>query len=179
MRASETKDTSAYMEWLYREYHGYMFRVAWQYAEDVHTVEDIVSDACVSIGNKVHVLRQLEGAALRAYIASSVRNTALNTRAVRLRMQKLFVPLDEQTEPDIADDMERRIELRLTLHEIYGAIRKLPENERLVLLLKYRMEWSNGRIAEYLGIGANSIRMYVKRGRAHLLQQLEKDEKQI
>ena len=175
MRGYRPSETTAYMEWLYREYHSYMFRVAWQYAEDKPTVEDVVADVCVALARKVSVLRRLEEPVLRAYIAAAVRNTALNSRAVRNRTRSMFASLDDEPERGDSGDAEQRIDMRLQLEDVYAAIRKLPEKERLILLLKFRMEWSNGRIAKYLGISPNSIGKYVRRGREHLLRLMEED----
>lgn len=49
------------------------------------------------------------------------------------------------------------------------ALSRLPENERLLLTMKYVDESSDKEIAAILHIGQDSVRMYLSRARKHLL----------
>lgn len=49
------------------------------------------------------------------------------------------------------------------------ALSRLPENERLLLTMKYVDESSDKEIAAILHIGQDSVLMYLSRARKHLL----------
>lgn len=58
--AIENDDDREFMKRLYIQYHEKMFRMAYASTSSVHDAEEAVSDACVSLINKISVLRQLE-----------------------------------------------------------------------------------------------------------------------
>jgi len=121
MPAGVNKD---YMETLYQNHQRLMYAVAWEYSHDAATADDIVSDACMALMQKVDTLRLLERKALLAYIATTVRNTARNHIRKQQIVNKYVVHSDVEVLNDIADqgDLERRIVLDEELDAVWAAI---------------------------------------------------------
>lgn len=163
-----------YMEWLYREHHRLMYQIALKYCQDQMEIQDIVSDACVALIDKIDKLRYLERAKLRLYIFATVRNTAIDHFRKRRRLDEHFFHLSEAVDNQMTDgfDVEKRIELQEELGKVMRAICELPEKEQIVMRLKYSVGLSDVEIAEAVGLAPNSVRKYVERARDHIKSQL-------
>ena len=163
-------DDRDYMEQLYRDYHRLMFSTAWRYSREKAVVEDIVSDSCVALIKKIPTLRELEENKLKAYIITTVKNTALNCFDKQKRSINYTFSDDGKILDSIADafDMEKKIALADELACVWRAIRQLPEKEQQVMYMKYALEMPDEKIAEKIGLSVNSIRKYVSRAREHI-----------
>lgn len=163
-------DDRQYMEWLYTEHNRLMFATAWTFSNSRSDVEDIVSDSCVSLIGKISLLRSMEHNALRSYIVSTVRNTAIDfCRKQRLK-NATFQPGEDTAIEQLADKVtvEGRIMLREELRIVQAAIAQLTPHERDILRLKYQQGKNDREIAELIGLSESSIRKYVVRARQHL-----------
>ena len=63
------------------------------------------------------------------------------------------------------------------IESLRRAIEKLSENERLLLTMKYVDEAEDSDIARLLGIGKDSVRVYLSRARKHLQRIIMEDNK--
>ena len=66
--AIESDSDREYMTLLYQNHQALMLKTAWQYTKNKADVEDIVSDSCASLIEKIETIRDMEKNALRAYI---------------------------------------------------------------------------------------------------------------
>ena len=167
MPAGDDRD---YMTWLYEQHHRLMFATAWKYTRDKHAVDDIVSDSCVALIQKISTIREMERVKLRAYIVATVRNTALNLLDKQQRANQHVVPVADEKMNRVPDgaDIQRKVELKEELADVWAAISSLSATEQRVMQMRYSQNLSDDEIAVRLGVSEDSIRKYVSRARAHI-----------
>ena len=73
--AIESDDDRAYMTVLYERHYPLMLKMAWKYTNELLNVEDIVSDSCTAIIERLDTVRSLNEKAQTKYIVTTVRNT--------------------------------------------------------------------------------------------------------
>lgn len=159
-----------YMAWLYKEHHRLMFSTAWKHIRDKHTVEDIVSDSCVALMKNINTLRQLDRIKLRAYIVTTVRNTALDYIDKSQRTAKYVVHASDEAMRTISDatDVQQEVALREEVADVWAAIGNLRYKEQRIMQLRYSRGMTDQEIAHKLGLSEESIRKYVSRARIHI-----------
>ena len=168
--AIESDDDRAYMTDLYRQHRALMMKITWKYTKDLSEVDDIVSESCVALIQNIDTLRKLSDSALRAYIATVVRNKAIDLARKKQREQSKILHMDENILEQIAEPIsfERKISVQQDIDMVKQAILALPERERETLRMKFFLQLSDSQIAERLGVAENSVRRYIIRGRNHL-----------
>lgn len=178
--AIESDSDREYMTLLYQNHQALMLKTAWQYTKNKADVEDIVSDSCASLIEKIETIRDMEKNALRAYIVTTVRNKAIDFCRKQQRRNAKLQEFDEEEVEAIADheSVERKILLREELKQVLEALHHLPEHERDILRLKYQKGMSDREIADITGLAESSIRKYIARSRKYLKAVLYEGEAQ-
>ena len=168
--AIESDSDRAYMTLLYEQHRALMLKTAWNFSRVRADVEDIVSDSCTALIVNIDTIRGMERNALRAYIVTTVRDTALDFCRKQQRTNARFLHVDEEVTARMADSksIEKKILLRDQINQVKDALRDLPERERDVLRLKYQKGLKDSEIAEKVGLAEVSVRKYVERARKHL-----------
>jgi len=119
-----------------------MIAIARRYSDNEHDCEDIVHDTVERLCGKVKKLRGFSEYTLKAYIAHSVRNVALNHQrhqAVIARHAEDFA--EESYEPETPYTKLERIEdLDEARAKLVAVWDKLPESDRDILYRKYVFE---------------------------------------
>lgn len=162
-------DDRLFMETLYTTHHAMMYRIALKYAPSQTDADDIVSDACLSLINKLSRLRQLDDGALLGYVNIAVRNTAisfLRKRSQSLSLQKKLGALHPLQEDEPGPDAA--LIRQCTVEEIMTAMRQLSETDRSALYMKYWLDLDAASIADHLGIQEPSVRSFLSRARKKL-----------
>lgn len=165
-----------YMAWLYDEHKKLMYKVARGYCQDDLALDDVVSDSCVALIEKIEKLRFLGRDELRLYIYATVRNTAIDHYRKRRRLDARFFHISEEVVHQIPSDFEvtKQIELKEELDLVLETINELPASERITMMLKYAVGLSNTEIAEAIGVSSDSVRKYISRAREHLKSRIYK-----
>lgn len=178
--AIDDEDDRAFMTRIYLDYRRLMYSVAIEIVRDSHIAEDMVSSAIIELIKNIDTLRKINGYRLRSYIASIVRNDSIDYVRKRNRQGKYFFMPDNDSilnnipsEGTVDEALLRSVEIE-TLRQ---AIVKLCENEQLLLMMKYVDEADDSDIARILGIGKDSVRVYLSRARKHLQRIIMEDEK--
>ena len=168
--AIESDDDRSYMAFLYEQHCPLMLKIAWGYARCKADVEDIVSDSCTALIMNIDKIRGMERNVLRAYIVTTVRNTAIDFCRKQQRKNARFLYVDDEvtSQMSVNESTEKKVLLREELRLIKQALDILPEHERDILRLKYQKGLKDNEIAEKVGIAESSIRKYVERARKHL-----------
>lgn len=161
-QARLSPEETAYYAQIYSNYHKMMFSIARKYTDEHSMAEDVVSNSNLALMGKITVLKGLDPKQITAYIATTVKNTAINHRRNIIRRQELFQPevhlkQDGACENDILHQMEKREEYR----ELLQMMRKLTKNERMVLYMRFCLNCSTREVAETFGLSESSIRTYV------------------
>lgn len=151
---------------LYQSYHRMMFKTAYKYAKSRFDAEDIVQDAIVSLIGRIGFLRALDAPALCAYINKTVVNKGL--MHIRRRESSRFVDADITDMASIqSDDLPLDLDLlrRCSIEELKAVLLKLGEMDRVILSMKYYMEYDDKTIAKEFGIKEVSVRSRLTRAR--------------
>ena len=130
----------AFMTLLYEQHRALMLKTAWNYSRVRADVEDIVSDSCTSLIENIDTIRGLECNVLRAYIVTTIRNTAIDFCRKQQRTNAVFLHVDEEVTARMvdSDSFENKILLRDEINRVQEALHNLPEREQDVLRLKYQ-----------------------------------------
>lgn len=157
-----------FMKALYIKHRVSMFRMARAMTTSEQDAEDVVSEACVFLIKKITRLRQLDCNILEGYIISTVKNAAYllyrrkNARNEVASEEVLQFAVDENAAPD------RRVLQECTIQELMSAIGQLPENDQIVLRMKYFEKHSDHEIALTVGIREVSVRSRLTRARQRI-----------
>ncbi len=163
--AIENNDDKNYMEQLYIEHHRTMYWQAYKVTYSPQDLDDIVNDACIALIRKISLLRTLDCNILRAYIISTVRNTALNY----LRKQKhAWVDYGDEIIANIPSPepgVEGGLLREAAINELMAGIEKLSELDQDVLRMKYIDDLSDKEIGAILGMKYETVRSRLSRAR--------------
>jgi len=156
-----------------REHYRSLVRLAALLLDDVGTCEEVVQDAFVRVFARPR--RLADPTKTAAYLRSAVLNGArsqLRRREVRRRPGTLaIVAIDDDTAD--ADPTGAGVELAAEHQAVLDALRRLPDRQRDVLVLRFWGELSEAEIAATLGIAAGTVKTHAARGLAALATILE------
>jgi RNA polymerase sigma-70 factor (ECF subfamily) len=96
---------------------------------------------------------------LTAWVFAIARNRAID----HLRRQRPTVPLQELPDP-VGEDGRDLAERYVRACEVHDALSRLPDEQRVVLMLAYFGEYSQSDIAAYLGIPLGTVKARTFRG---------------
>lgn len=145
---------------LYAEHYRSLVKLAAMYVDTTEASEEIVQDAFVKLlkGN-YRIVEGKEGPYLRTMVINGGRS-ALRKRRVR----RAFKP-----EPPGLVAAAETHGVAATEHEaMMAALRRLPERQASVLILRYYLDMTEADIASTLGIARGSVKSHAHRGLAKL-----------
>lgn len=165
-------DDRDYMLRVYQEYQRLMFFTVQKYTSNPSDQEDIVQDCLERLIKKIPQMRALNHFALTAYIATTVRNTAIN--ALR-RAEKApdFTEYIDTAEYAMCPDPTAAVCQKYQLREVWAL---LTEEERILLEGRYIIGCTDAELAEQLHCKANSVRMKLTRARRKAMSWLDAQE---
>jgi len=157
------------LETLVRMHQLRAVRLAYAVLGERSAAEDVVSDAFVTVYDKIH--QYDSGRPFTPWFNRIVVNGA--RKALRRRRLELRVhaPTDREALVDEASMADRAIatdEQRTVL----AAIRMLPDSERLAVALRYYLDMNEREMSEALGWPAGTVKRRLYNARAHLRDRL-------
>lgn len=179
IQAIENDDDRDFMERLYYDHHRLMYATAWKYSAFGDNVDDVVSDSCVALIQKVSLLREMKVEKLRAYIISIVRNKTIDANRKAWRNNDRIIQ-GEQEELENLTDGSTIVE-EIIRDERVAAIREatqgLPWIEQEILRMKCQEGMKAKEIAEKIDIPENDVWKYLKHARQVLRQNVWQGER--
>jgi RNA polymerase sigma-70 factor (ECF subfamily) len=148
-------------EQLYKTYFKEIYRFALWLCRDESEAEDLASETFVRAWTQRHRLRT---ETLKAYLLAIVRSVFLGNR----RRAKGREQLPDEL-PDGAPDPYRQAKARMDLDRISRMMARLPEPDRVALVLRAEHSLPYAEIARVLGISEGAARVQVHRARRRLL----------
>ncbi|MGQ0616773.1 MAG: RNA polymerase sigma factor [Acidimicrobiia bacterium] len=152
---------------LHRAHYRPLVRLAALLVDDLDRCEELVQDAFVAVLGHPRTLHQADR--LPAYLRSAVLNGArshLRSRRVRDRQRPLRVVRDEPgADVGALGAEDHRV--------VLAALRRLPDRQRDVLVLRFYLDLSEGEIAATLGISPGTVKTHARRGLVALADVLE------
>jgi RNA polymerase sigma-70 factor (ECF subfamily) len=157
---------------LYETVFPILFRVAYRIANSEEAAEDLCQEAFFRLYEKNMVFPNAEEA--KYWLIRVVKNASLNYAKRKDRERKAYqrafreVTHTQETGEQVLLRQETAVEIR-------EALNKLPENLRMVLILKEYGELNYKEIGRTLGISEGNVKVRVFRARERLAGLLSKD----
>ena len=170
-------DDREFAAWIYQEYERLMQAVICRYVQKPEDQEDILHDVMIRLIKKISVLRALERCTLAAYIVCTVRNSCINHLRRTGREFQLFTSWDSAEYEASHMDAPTMDELMVLLDRrraLYEVLEEMDNGARCLLEGKYILGYSDGELAEQLGVKTASIRMMLTRARREALSRLQR-----
>jgi RNA polymerase sigma-70 factor, ECF subfamily len=142
---------------LYREQADRLWRAVFAYTGDREVASDAVAEAFAQSIRRGDALRSPKAWVWRA---------AFQIAGGEMKRRAAVSPLTD----------ERSYEVSEPAWELIGALRTLPERQRVVLVLRYYAGYSVREIAEIVGSTAATVRVHLSRGRRRLRDLLEEED---
>ena len=141
-----------------------LVRLARLFVDDRDAAEDIVQEAFLRLARNAGRIDAVERAP--AYLRSIVLNLARdhNRRGLVSLRHRATSGREVDVSPDATDQLVRSEEHLRVLE----AVRRLPTRQRDCITLRYFEELSIDRIAETLGVSANSVKTHLQRAMSAL-----------
>lgn len=139
-------------------------RIARRYARDAVEAEDIAQEALLRAWRNRDTLRDPEAAT--PWLATIVRNEAFRQSGLRRTDQVELDELSLGVEDERVTATVERADLRIALD-------RLPEEERLLVQLRYAEDLTQAGIASRLDLPEGTVKVRLHRVRAKLRRQLE------
>ena len=163
---------------IYERYKGLMFSIAKEYVSDRSEAEDLVQDSLVKLIKKCSTLKGLSENAMTAYIAYTVKNTAINhlKKQKRRNSRMKLGEIDESDYAYSAPSPEELLLLAERADEFNSHFALLSENDRLLLVSKYILNLNDDELAQTFDCKPDSIRMKLTRARRRAIRLLMEGE---
>ena len=150
---------------LYETVFPILFRVAYRITSSEEAAEDLCQDAFFRLHEKNMVFPNPDEA--KYWLIRVVKNASLNYAKRKIRERKAYQKAfreDTRTE----ETGEHILLKKETREEVKEALQKLPENLRIVLILREYGELNYKEIGRALGISEGNVKVRVFRAREHL-----------
>ena len=156
MATPSTEVDAPTFEQLYHTQRLALVRLAVLLVDEVPLAEDIVQEAFAELHTRWSRLQDVHKAL--AYLRTSVVNRSRSALR-RRRTARAYVPPHEPPEPS----PESGLVVAEDQREVLAAVRRLPERQRQVLVLRYWSELSEAEIAATLGISRGTVKSTASR----------------
>jgi RNA polymerase sigma-70 factor, ECF subfamily len=133
--------------------------LAYRYARNPSEAEDIAQDALLRAWRRRSTLR--DNASRNQWLATIVRNEAFRQRA-RIR------PDPVSTIETFEGAEDERVVATVERADLHAALKRLDENDRKLLALRYNEDLTQAAIARRLGIPEGTVKVRLHRVRAKL-----------
>jgi len=163
---SASRDADEALVALYTAHYRSLARLSALLLRDTPAAEDVVQDAFVAMHGKWSRLRDPDKAL--AYL----RQAVVNRSRSRLRHLKV-VDKHAETTVGYAPSAESGALQSVQHDEVMAAVRRLPQRQREVLVLRYYADMSEAQIAETMGISPGAVKSHASRAVAALRHTLE------
>lgn len=142
-----------------------LFRFVLKNIKDKHKAEDVVQDSYERLWKNID---NVDGGKVKAYLFT----TAYHTMIDRIRKEKRETYSDDLKVPETGHEAGYS-DLREVLKE---AVNRLPEVQRMVLLLRDYEGYSYQEISEITGLSESQVKVYIYRARVFLKKYIGKPE---
>jgi RNA polymerase sigma-70 factor (ECF subfamily) len=164
--------TSLEFRRLYDTVFPILFRVSYRITNSEDAAEDLCQDAFFRLYEKNMVFPSPDEA--KYWLIRVVKNAALNYAKRKERERKAYQKAFRE-DTRVEDTGEGILLKKENKEEVKEALEKLPENLRIVLILKEYAELNYKEIGRALGISEGNVKIRVFRARERLAKLLDKE----
>jgi RNA polymerase sigma-70 factor (sigma-E family) len=148
-----------------------LVRLAHVMVSDVGLAEDIVQDAFGGLYRRWGHLSDQSKAL--AYVRSAVLNSCRSALRRKQPVMRGDLAIDERGQPSVHTSGEAAALAEDERRIVMAALRKLPDRQREVLVLRFYLDMSEAQIAAEMGIGQSTVRSAAHRAFTKLGRMLE------
>ncbi len=150
-----------------------LYKVSYRIVNDEEAAEDIVHDSLIKMNEKAIVFPSLNDA--KYWLIRVVKNASLNYVKRKGRERKAYEKAlyEDHRKQDSGETELLKAETRKKAKE---ALDKLPENLRMVLILREYAELNYKEIGRVLGITEGNVKVRVFRAREQLAKLIGEDD---
>lgn len=142
-----------------------LFRVSYRIVNDEEAAEDLVHDSLIKMREKKLVFPSLDDA--KFWLIRVVKNASLNYAKRKTREKRAYErALREDTRK--SESGETELLKAETIEKTKAALEKLPENLKVVLILREYAELNYKEIGRVLGISEGNVKVRIFRAREQL-----------
>lgn len=142
-----------------------LFRVSYRIVNDEEAAEDLVHDSLIKMREKKLIFPSLDDA--KFWLIRVVKNASLNYAKRKTREKRAYErALREDTRK--SESGETELLKAETIEKTKAALEKLPENLRVVLILREYAELNYKEIGRVLGISEGNVKVRIFRAREQL-----------
>lgn len=158
---------------IYNEVMQLLFKVSYRIVNDEEAAEDIVHDSLIKMNEKEMIFPSMDDA--KYWLIRVVKNASLNYAKRKMRERKAYEKaLREDTRK--IDSGETELLKADAVDRTKQALQKLPENLRVVLILREYSELNYKEIGRVLGITEGNVKVRVFRAREQLAKLIGEDD---
>lgn len=162
----DTEEEKVLFEELYLQYKDLMFNIANNILNNAYDAEDVVHQSFLTIAKHIAGIDAVNSPRTKSFIIIITKNKALDC----LRYRKRFA--DENIEDNLFYNTQFPGDNLLA-----GAIAKLPERTKHILLLHYDNGFSTQEIAQMLNMNRNTVQKTILRAREKIKQLITEENK--
>ena len=165
------RELAAFEEILHR-YERLVYHIARRYFQNAEDAMDASQEAAIKIYNGLPRVTLSKDGNLKAWICTITARTCLDA------LRKRRPPTTELTEEAIATTLpsaEESAEANERVQEILAAIKKLPEDYRMVLILRDMQGLSYEELGIALGITVGTVKSRLSRARTGLKKLIDSE----
>jgi RNA polymerase sigma-70 factor (ECF subfamily) len=163
--AVQTGWNSAEFKQLYDSAFPVIFRVAYRITSNPEAAEDLCQESLFRLYERNMVFPNLEEA--KYWLIRVVKNAALNYAKRKERERKAYQRAFKEDSRQVETGEGLLVKKEIS-EEVQKALEKLPENLRMVLVLKEYSEMNYKEIGKVLGISEGNVKVRVFRARERL-----------
>ena len=150
-----------------------LFRISYRIVNDEEAAEDLVHDSLIKMRERKLVFPSLDDA--KFWLIRVVKNASLNYAKRKVREKRAYErALREDTRK--AESGEVELLKADTIKKTKEALDKLPENLRMVLILREYAELNYKEIGRVLGISEGNVKVRIFRAREQLAKILGEND---
>lgn len=176
-----TDDDREFIQKIYENYYPIMKKKVYEVLKDYSCVDDIINDSFIKLIGKIKTLKNLDDKKLVAYLVYTVKNTAIDyiKKSATTNKNTYFgLSNDLLNEiPDLKENPEQILSNKELKLDLWAAIDKVSDTDKVLLYNKYILELSDREISELMNIPTANIRTYMTRARRRVLSILVKEAK--
>lgn len=147
-----------------------LYRVAYRMLGDHEEAQDAVQEMLVRLTRSLGQYKA--EAKFSTWLYRLAVNTCIDIQRRRSKLQSAPMPADLEA-PQSQADPDLHCERAFREHLLNQALKQVPEEQRLLLMLRDREGLTNQEVAEILGIGVGTLKARLHRARAALRRVLE------
>ena len=171
--AIENEDDRDFVIRLYMEHRALLYSRIISIVKNPQDAEDVMQDVMEKVIDKLDALRCFDPDTLRAYLAETAKNRALNFLETPARKKTVYTA-DFARQSTENEDVDELLIDRMWIDKLHLVWPTLKEETRSILEMRYFLAMSDEEIARSFGIRPDSVRMRLTRARREAKQALEK-----